>query len=395
MLEANLAQFLVLPELKLYKTKKGRRSHIYYCEKKLHPEYCPRCGVKSISTYDHRWVTVRDEPIRQTHSILRVRKRRLYCKACRKPFTEPIEGILKGHRTTLRFRRALTRGCTQMRSLKAVRDNFHCSNSLIYKSVFTQLEIKLREYQNPWPKVVGIDEHFFSRRRGYSEFFTVFTDLKGHRVRDAVYGRTKTDVLSKVQHIQGRENVEWVVMDLSETYRSLVKELFPNAQRVADKFHVLRLLSPALRRRRIEITGDRRTLRIKRLLQKNRHRLNYFEKQDVDRWLKNYPEINMIYRFKEKLHELYRNTHYDRAVAGFNRLINELKMTDIPELQTFKTTLEKWRTEILNYFKKRITNAMTEGFNRIASLVKNLGFGYKNEKFYRLRFLTACAHSTF
>ncbi len=194
-----------------------------------------------------------------------------------------------------------------------------------------------------------------------------------------------------MQHIQGRENVEWVVQDLSETYRAITKELFPNAQRIADKFHVLRLLSPALRRRRIDITGDRRTLRIKRLLQKNRHRLHYHEKQDVDRWLENHPELNTIYRTKERLHELYRNTHYDRACASFNRIINELKMTTIPELQTLRITLEKWRTEILNYFKRRYTNAMTEGFNRIASLVKNLGFGYRNENNYRLRFLTACA----
>ncbi|GIL17886.1 MAG: hypothetical protein BroJett040_16370 [Oligoflexia bacterium] len=278
-----------------------------------------------------------------------------------------------------------------MRSLKAVRENYQCSNSMIYTSVFSQLEIKLREYNNPWPKMIGVDEHFFTRRKGYAEFFTIFTDLKGHRVREAVFGRSKAEVLEKVKHISGRDNVEWVVMDLSETYRSITKELFPNAKRVADKFHVLRLLSPALRRRRIEITGDRRTLRIKRLLQKNRKDLSYFDRQDVDRWLSNYPELNLIYRFKEKLHELYRNTHPERAKLSFDRLILELGMTDIPELKTLRRTLISWKEEILNYFERRITNAMTEGFNRIASLVKNLGFGYRNENNYRLRFLTACA----
>ncbi len=160
---------------------------------------------------------------------------------------------------------------------------------------------------------------------------------------------------------------------------------------MADKFHVLRLLSPALRRRRIEITGDRRTLRIKRLLQRNRKDLDYFEKQNVDRWLKSYPELNLIYRFKEKLHELYRNTHRERARSSMERLITELGTTNIPELLTLRKTLISWKEEILNYFEKRITNAMTEGFNRIASLVKNLGFGYRNEKNYRLRFLSACA----
>jgi hypothetical protein len=34
-------------------------------------------------------------------------------------------------------------------------------------------------------------------------------------VREAVHGRTKTEVLKKVDHIKGRENVERVVQDLS------------------------------------------------------------------------------------------------------------------------------------------------------------------------------------
>lgn len=391
MQDQNLSRFIVLPELNLSRVEREQRSHIYHCEKVREFEHCPRCNEASNVTYDHRWVKIRDEPIRRSNCILRIKKRRLYCKRCRKPFTEPVSGILKGQRTTQRFKRALTWGCVNMRSLKAVRESYQCSNSMIYKSVFSQLEVKLRQYNNPWPRVVGVDEHFFSRRRGYSEFFTIFTDLKGHRVREAVHGRTKSEVLGKVAHIQGRERVEWVVQDLSEGYRSLTKELFPNARRVADKFHVLRLLSPALRRRRIEITGDRRTLRIKRLLQKNRKKLSYYEKQDVDRFLTSYPELNLIYRFKEKLHEFYRNTHRDRARQSFERLILELGMTDIPELLTLRKTLMSWKEEILNYFEKRITNAMTEGFNRVASLVKNLGFGYRNEQNYRLRFLSACA----
>lgn len=36
----------------------------------------------------------------------------------------------------------------------------------------------LRNHKTPWPTVLGIDEHFFSRRQGYTEFTTVFCDLK-------------------------------------------------------------------------------------------------------------------------------------------------------------------------------------------------------------------------
>lgn len=54
---------------------------------------------------------------------------------------------------------------------------------------------------------------------------------------------------------------------------------FPNAEMIADKFHVLRLLTPAINRRRREITGDKRTHPIIKLLLRNGHRLEYFEKR--------------------------------------------------------------------------------------------------------------------
>lgn len=393
MLEVKLAQYVALPGLFVESTRHKKENIEVRCLKKRAAfEICPRCAEKSSAIYDHRVVRLRDEPLRKASGVvLVVRKRRYYCKTCRKPFTEPIAGVMPRQRTTQRFKRTLLWATERFSSLKDVKETYRCSNSMIYKTVFEQLELKCREYDYPWPKMIGIDEHFFSRSQGYEKkFFTIFTDLKKHRVREAVLGKARVDVQSQIAHIKGRENVEWVTIDMSDTYRSLVHNHFPNAGIVADKFHVLRLLSPALRRRRIDITGDKRTLRIKRLLQKNRPRLSYFERQDVDRWLQNYPELNEIYRAKEKLHEFYRTKGFDRAKKSFELLLRQLQNSSLPEIKTFVRTLKSWRNEILNYFKTRITNAMTEGFNRVASLVKNRGFGYRNPNNYRLRYLSAC-----
>jgi transposase len=392
MLDIKLAQFASLPELIVHKVTHQKGLITLHCSKKRSPfEICPRCAQPSSSFYDHRTVQLRDEPLRKVNAQLLVVKHRYYCKNCRKPFTEPLKGVLPRQRSTQRFKRTLLWAVERMRSMKAVRDTYQCSSSMLYKTVYEHLELKLRQYKTPWPEVVGIDEHFFSRRKGYSEFFTVFTDIKRHKVREAVLGRSKKEVLGKIEHIEHVENVKWCIMDLSETYRSLAKEKFPKAQIVADKFHVLRLLSPALRKKRIEITGDRRTLRIKRLLQKNRHRLNYFDRTDVDQFLKQHPDLNEIYRMKERMHELYRCKGLQRATINFDRLITQAQNSSLPELKKLAHTLIKWKAEILNYFITGYTNAMTEGFNRVASLVKNLGFGYKNPDNYRLRYLSACA----
>ncbi|MBK7844484.1 MAG: transposase [Bdellovibrionales bacterium] len=57
-----------------------------------------------------------------------------------------------------------------------------------------------------------------------------------------------------------------VVLDLSDSYKSFVREFFPNSQMIADKFHVLRLLNPALNRYRKQVTGDKRTSPLRKLL---------------------------------------------------------------------------------------------------------------------------------
>jgi len=59
----------------------------------------------------------------------------------------------------------------------------------------------------------------------------------------------------------------------------------------------------------------------------------------------------------------------------------------LPELQTLRRTLVRWRREILAYFGTGLTNARTEGFNNKAKLVKKRAYGYRSFRNYRLRLL--------
>lgn len=89
------------------------------------------------------------------------------------------------------------------------------------------------------PVVLGIDEHFFSRKQGFA---TTLCDLKKHKIFDIVKGRSEVDLSSYLSSLIGKERVKVVCMDLSSTYRAIVKKHFPNAKIVADRFHVIRLL---------------------------------------------------------------------------------------------------------------------------------------------------------
>lgn len=392
MLQTHLTRFFGLPEVQIIDARKGIQSFLYEgFKRRASCELCPRCANPSSSIYDHRYVTLKDEPMRRSVITLRIKKRRYYCKTCRKPFTEPIQGVMPKRRTTQRYRESLMLACEKYSSLKDVRKDYRCSSSLLYKILYEQLGRKIKQIDYPWPKMVGIDEHFVSRKYGYPEFMTVFTDLKNHRVRECVLGKTKAGLLEKVAHIDGRRNVEWVTIDMSDVYRGFALEQFPKAQIVADKFHVLRLFTNVLNRHRIDITGDKRKNPVRKLLLRNRSNLKYYERNALDLWLKQHPHIKEAYEWKEHFHRLYRMKGHTRAENRLEKLLIAMKFSIIPEIKRLQRTLERWKDEILNYFKCRLTNAMTEGFNRVASLVKNRAFGYKNQNNYRLRFLSACA----
>jgi len=87
---------------------------------------------------------------------------------------------------------------------------------------------------------LGIDEHFFTRRKGFA---TTFCDLKNHTIYDVVPVRSEPALETFLERLEGKERVRIVCIDLSSTYRALVRKQFPHAQIVADRFHVIRLVN--------------------------------------------------------------------------------------------------------------------------------------------------------
>lgn len=388
-----LSQILLLPEVKLIKSGTDRYgSKHYHLEKVSEFEVCPKCATPSRSVYDRRTVSVHDAPVHGRDIWFHILKRRFSCKTCKKPFTEPIGGIRKGKRTTERFRRSLLWACENFTDLKRVKKAYRCSTWLIYQTLEEHLKINLKRHINyAWPKTLGIDEHFFSRSKGYREFATIIVDYNNKRVREMVLGKSKFELTEALKDIPGRENVKQVALDLSDTYKSFVKEFFPQAQMIADKFHVLRLLSPAINRRRKEVTGDKRKNPIRKLLLRNGHNLEYYERRALYEWLDQHPELKEVYHYKEAMHGFYRINGYEAARRALIRMTDRMAESKLPEIKTLRRTLMKWREEVLNYFKNRITNARTEGFNNVAKLVQKRAYGVKSFKMYRLRYLNACA----
>jgi transposase len=384
---------MVQPELKMLTHWQSHKFRTHYkCAKESKFEVCPKCATKSYAVHDRRWVKIQDQPIRGSGIQLQILKRRFRCPGCKKVFTEPLNGVRKGYKTTERFRRGLKWACENFADLKRVCRAYSCSAWLVNKVFYEQLDIKWHERMNdPWGKRIGIDEHSWRkcRKNGMTEFASLIVDYDRGRIGEVVNGKTVLSMKDALAYIPGRERVEQAVIDMCDPFKKFIKDFFPNAITIADKFHVLRLLNPAINKARTEITGDKRSNPVRRLLLRNRHKLKYYECSALDLWLAQHPKLKEIYWFKEAIHKLYRTRGLQKVTEAFVRLTDQIAKSSLKEIIKLRKTLMKWRKEILNYFVTGLTNGKTEGYNRLAKLYQYRAFGYRSFFNYRLRLLNA------
>src|SRR5258708_40258912 len=149
--EMSLIRGLLLPELSFGRSYSNFPARTTMVEVKKDPkeEFCPKCATRSVSGYDRRRVRVKDAQLRGYQVRLIVSKRRLWCKPCRKPFTEPVPGIRKGARHTERYGRALLPACELYTDLEQVRRDFRCSTGFLYSALYLHLELQRRKHIYP------------------------------------------------------------------------------------------------------------------------------------------------------------------------------------------------------------------------------------------------------
>lgn len=86
---------------------------------------------------------------------------------------------------------------------------------------------------------------------------------------------------------------------------------------------MIRLIHPAIRKYRKEVTGDKRSNPIRNLLLTNRKRLKPYQTKAVSRFCKENPKVNEVYKFKKRITNFYN-------IKGFNQAGRVLtKITDV------------------------------------------------------------------
>ena len=254
---------------------------------------------------------------------------------------------------------------------------------------------------------VGVDETAFLRATGTHPtlFATGIADLspgRPARLLDVVEGRSGT-VLGA--WLAGRDpawraRVSTASLDPFRGYATALAVHLPDAARVLDPFHVVRLglacVDDVRRRVQQQTTGHRGRARdplygVRRVLRRRRDRLSIKARGRLEAGLvagDPHGEVTLAWTIAQDLMHLYQLNDPDLARHRAEVLIVDLRTCPIPELARLGRTLHAWRTELSAHFDHpQVSNGPTENLNLKVKNTKRIARGYRNFDHYRLRLL--------
>ena len=251
------------------------------------------------------------------------------------------------------------------RSTAAVARSFKVSWSTAWRAIAAAARHKIAALPTCPPRRLGIDETTFGRHRS---FMTGLVDLDTSRLWDLIEGRSKKALVARLEALGEQVGeIEAVVIDPYAGYKAAVRDLAPQATRVADRFHIQRLAAQALTevrcRRQQELTGHRcrkgdPLWAVRRDLLHPRHHLTTaaWERLDTAFRADCWDEVECAWTLKEMLSDLYTNTDRPAAEAALADWHHHAGAFDVAETNRLARTLRTWEPELLAYFDRRLTN---------------------------------------
>lgn len=268
-------------------------------------------------------------------------------------------------------------------------------------------------------KKISIDEVNLSN----GELYTVITNKGARGKRGAIIAMCKGTKVSEIAVIlneiplEKRKIVEEITLDMSDSMDAIVRQAFPNAVKVTDRFHVQQLVSEAVQEIRIDIrkkvikeenekmkecrekkiryrpelykNGDTK----KQLLARSRYLLFKPKSKWSERQLERskilfaeYPEIKSAYDLSMMFRNCYEtNFNIADAKKSFEKWYKKIKEKNIDSFLTAAESIRLRETTILNYFINRSTNASAESFNAKLKGFRTVVRGIRDKKFHLFR----------
>jgi transposase len=370
--------------------QEGREILHIFCHHEHEVAMCPKCGQMSTGIHEQEERCIRHLDIWGKATYVHFPARRFDCKQCERPFSEALSWIESKRRESSAYELHVYEQCRDTdQAAVAEREGLHAET---VKAIFQRWAKRAeKQYLRQEVHCLGVDE--ISLRKGHQQFALVLTDLERHCVVAVLAERSQKafegwiDKLSEAE----RQAIRLVAMDMWGPYRGVVKAKLPQAEIVADRFHVMKQLNDAIAkiRRNLQTKADKTTYEllkgIRWILVRNRADLKPEEEAKLQAALDAFPELRMSYLLKERFVTIANKIqNRSQAELFLQAWLYEAQASGIAQLVKFTQTLLHWWNEFLNYFNEGFTSAVVEGLNNAIRGTIRRAFGYHVFENFRL-----------
>ena len=323
-------------------------------EPRRRPECCKHCGhlhLHSKGRYRRQVKHLRSfgAPVQ-----LVIHCRRYQCLECRRSFVQPLPGIRPGRHSSEPLREQVFLRHEDGVCVSRLAGVMEMGSATVER-IYQQFTVRRARERRDWqcPVVLGIDEHTLHKGCRFATIPRPRDDLRNHSVFDVVEGKSAQDLEPFLASLQGRERVRVVCIDMSSTYRALIRRYFPNARIVADRFHVVRIVQhhfmELFRSIAPELKNHRGNLAV---LRKRPERLSKRQHERREELFTQNPSFAPLYQKMPNVLGLLRKKNRTRRrcrplATRLLQIIQELAESGFTPLSTLARTLASWKEEIV------------------------------------------------
>lgn len=380
----NFNKILGISGFEIIKSIKQSKEIIFYLKKRRKTAFCPRCQKRTKYLHGYSKVRkIKNGMILGKLCQLVIKPRRFKCLKCNIVFNEALDIIKPYEKATLKHKVEVIFNLSNQSfssSTKKYKIPYHTQRRWLEEIIKEEVFNFDKEEGENKPFVLGIDEVSFAGR----DMITTIGNITNHTLKGVLKSHRKDELKKILKSFSPKVKslIKEVVIDMSDLYKKAVEETLPNAQIVADHFHVIQDATRRLEQTRLFLQQIYKKKIPKYILFKNKENLKEKEKELLLNIIKQYKEIKMFYETKERLRDMYKQKTKEEAEDKLNLITSTLTSSDDGELILRGRTLYRWKTPILNYWNSHSTNGFMEGIHNKMKLIKRISFGFKNKKVF-------------
>jgi transposase len=388
---------------------KDGRIEAHLVHKQDQKKLCHRCGEELCNERGRYRLRLEGMPVLGIRFFVHLWRIKGECRNCKKIRAEKIDFI--SHETPHLMQDYawwIGRLC-EIAAVSRVAELLNLDETTTWRMDLARMQFMLERYKIPTVTRISVDEVYARKKPKTPEesrnqrFFTVITDLDTRKVIWVTDGRDEAS-LDAFFILIGKaacNKITVVAADQHDDFARSVRKNCPNATLVWDRFHVMQNFEKALNEQRKILHEEFRKKSNMSELTRGKYRFIFLkkasrrteeERSHIDEIVKDNDQFLKLELIKERMITFFDQPDEYHGRMAFHDVGAWIIQEGFTELKKWYFNLDRQWNQLANYFKHRVTSAVSEGINNVIKSLKRRAFGYKNMTYFKLKIMQVCGY---